>query len=413
MPLTSSVIFERYIARSRFRFFLSVFVPLTLLYAATASWHLGDFDVLTNAVSAWHLGNTGSPLLPGYEHLAQAPYEGFMGSFMGAPGGTVSKYPPGAAMLAAPLYALTPGELVLADISNAARPEIRTAIPLPPAWPSTLVAVLTTAAAMGILGLTFLMQGSAHQAWFAAWIAALGTSAWSVASDALLMHGPAMLWIALGVYLSSRQSYRGAGLAFGAAVLTRPHTAVIPAALGLGMGASQRSLHPVLRIGLASSLGVLILVLYNGLTFGQWSILGGYGRVFANKLVAPEALGFLRNLFGGLFDPAQGFLVQSPFLLLLVPGLLPAWRKTDPWVRGAAIGGLVYLLLQFKMNRYNPANATLYRYPLEALIASAPLWFAAYLYWLRGLWGRPHWRLMFKLTVLMAVGLQGIAIWLL
>lgn len=103
----------------------------------------------------------------------------------------------------------------------------------------------------------------------------------------------------------------------------------------------------------------------------------------------------------------------SPFLLLLVPGLLPAWRKSDPWVLGAAVGGLIYLLLQFKMNRYNPANATLYRYPLEALTASAPLWFAAYLYWLKGLWQRPVWRFLFKMTVLMAIGLQGLAIWLL
>jgi hypothetical protein len=410
MSLTFSAVFERYVARSRPRFFLSLFVPLTLLYAATASWHLKDFDVLTNAVSAWHLGNTGSPLLSGYEHLAREPYEGFMGSFMEAPGGAVSKYPPGAALLAAPLYALTPGKLALTDISNAARPDIRTQIPLPPAWPSTLVAVLATAAAMGFLGLTFLRQGRAHEAWIAAWIAALGTSAWSVASDALFMHGPAMLWIALGLYLSSAQGYWVAGLAFGAAVLRRPHTAVIPAALGLGMAIHQRSLHPVLRTSLASSLGVLVLLVYNGLTFGQWSILGGYGSVFADELVTPEAFGFLKNLFGALFDPFQGFLVLSPFLLLLVPGLLPAWRQSDPWLRAAAISGLFYLLLQFKMNRYNPANATLYRYPLEALTASAPLWFAAYLSWMRWSWRSTVRRFLFKTTVLLAIGLQFLAI---
>jgi hypothetical protein len=69
--------------------------------------------------------------------------------------------------------------------------------------------------------------------------------------------------------------------------------------------------------------------------------------------------------------------------------------------------------MQFKMNRYNPGNVTLYRYPLEALTASAPLWFAAHLHWLRGLWRRPKWRLMFKTTVIMAIGLQTLAIWLL
>ena len=412
LNLTIVTIFERVITRSRLTFFVSLLVPLTLLYSATASWHLHDFDVLTNIASAWHLGNTGSPVLPGYEHLARPPFEGFMGSFMEAPGGTVSKYPPGAALLAAPLYALTPGDLALETITNAARPDLETEIPWPPVWPSTLVAVIATALAMSLLGLTFLEQGTVREAWMATWVAALGTSAWSVASDALFMHGPAMLWIALGVYLSSRQHYWGSGLAFGAAVLTRPHTAVIPAAVGLGLGAYGRRMTPIVRVGLASSLGVLALLTYNGLTFGRWSVLGGYGAVFAEKLVTPETRSFLDNLLGGLFDPFQGFLVLSPFLLLLVPGLLPAWRRSDPWVRGAAIGGLIYLLLQFKMNRYNPANATLYRYPLEALTASAPLWFAAYRYWLKARWQRRGWRLLFKVAVLLAIGAQGMAIWL-
>jgi hypothetical protein len=170
----------------------------------------------------------------------------------------------------------------------------------------------------------------------------------------------------------------------------------------------MRDLRPIVRIGLASSLGVLALVAYNVWAFGQVSILAGYGESFATELVAPAPFFFVKNLVGGLFDPSQGFLVLSPFLLLLVPGLFPAWRRSEPWVGSAAIGGLLYLLLQFKMNRYDPANSTLYRYPLEALTASAPLWFAAYLYWLKGAGG--IWRRLLPKAVVLAIGIQIAAI---
>lgn len=255
-------------------------------------------------------------------------------SCVDAPGGVVSQYPPGAALLAAPLYALTSGDLESYAIGNPSKPELPAVyVPLPSFWQATAVAIITTAAAISILALVFLNQWTPQAAWIAAWIAALGTSAWSVAADSLYLHGPAMLWIALGVYLSSQRHYWASGLAFGAAVLTRPHTAVIPAAIGLGLG--------------------------------------------------------------GLFDPWQGFLILSPFLLLLLPGLFAAWRNSDTWVRAAAIGGLIYLLLQFKMNRYNPGNKTLYRYPLEALTASAPIW--------QRIWPR---------SVALAIGIQGVAVWL-
>lgn len=56
MTMPFSAVFERFLARSKLQYFLSLFVPLTLLYGATASWHLHDFDVITNTVSAWHLG---------------------------------------------------------------------------------------------------------------------------------------------------------------------------------------------------------------------------------------------------------------------------------------------------------------------------------------------------------------------
>lgn len=403
---------HRVVGGSTVRFFLSIFLPLAVIYGATANWDLPyDPDALSNVVAAWHLGNTGTVIAPGYEHLTVLPNHGAIVSFVDTPSGPVSKYPPGAAMFSAPLYALERSELETITVENLSRPEVGgIRFLLPAIWPATLSAVLATAAAMGVLGLTFVQIGSLREAWAAALIAGLGTSAWSVASAELFQHGPAMLWIALGVYLSSQQRYWSSGLAFGAAILTRPITAAIPAAVGLGIGAYKRAFTPIAQVGLASILGVTALLLYNRLVFGSLSIAGGYSAAFGDRLTSLELLSFFKNVLGGLFDPAQGFLILSPFFILLVPGLGRAWRRSDPWVRAAAIGGLVYLLLQFKLNRHDPANTTLYRYPLEALTASAALWFAAYRLWLTtaGLILRRLW----SPVVVLAIGIQGIAIWL-
>ena len=77
-------------------------------------------------------------------------------------------------------------------------------------------------------------------------------------------------------------------------------------------------------------------------------------------------------------------MLYSPFLILLIPGLPAAWRKAPAWVRGSAIGGVAYLLLQLKANRYSGGDSFWgYRYPLEMLAASAPLLLLAYTEWVR------------------------------
>ena len=52
-------------------------------------------------------------------------------------------------------------------------------------------------------------------------------------------------------------------------------------------------------------------------------------------------------------------------------------------MRGSAVGGLLYLLLQLKANRYSGGEGFWgYRYPLETLAASAPLLLLSYREWL-------------------------------
>ncbi|NBC47841.1 MAG: hypothetical protein GVY22_07605 [Gammaproteobacteria bacterium] len=402
-------LFENHIIDSRKRFFLSIFVPLSFLYAFTASWDLPyDPDAITNAVSAWHLGQHLSPFLPGYERFTEGPQALLFFHFVMTDKGAVSKYPPGAAFLAAPIYAVTPNPRRTVFLARPSHPEVdRVEILLPTFWQATIVSVLTTAAAISFLGLVFLTQGSPQEAWVASWVAGLGTSAWSIASDMLWQHGPAMLWLAFGLFLSVNQRFWSSGLAFAGAVLTRPHTAVIPACVGFASALRDRSSVPIWKLGLASLLGVLALVLYNYFVFGSFSTSGGYGGAFTENLVEPNLTGFFGNLLGGLFDPAVGVFVWSPFLLLLLPGILKAWRKTDLLLCGAAIGGLLYLLLQFKMNRYKPGLKIPYRYPLEALFATAPLLFASYLHWLKR---SRRLRSLLTKAVVLAIGLQLIAV---
>ncbi|NNC41124.1 MAG: hypothetical protein HKN95_10570, partial [Acidimicrobiia bacterium] len=78
----------------------------------------------------------------------------------------------------------------------------------------------------------------------------------------------------------------------------------------------------------------------------------------------------------------RGFLLWSPFLLVLIPGLRAAWKAAPAWVRGSALGGLVYLLVQYKANRFSGGGGFFtYRYPLEALTAAAPLLYLSYREW--------------------------------
>jgi hypothetical protein len=211
----------------------------------------------------------------------------------------------------------------------------------------------------------------------------LGTGVWSVAADSLWQHGPAMLWIIAGTLLSVEHRL-WSGLAFGAGVLTRPHTALVAAGNGLYQAWQTRRLRPALQIGIGAGLGLIALVAFNAVVFGSPSISGGYSSAFADRATSLNLFTWGKNIVLTLVDPARGLLAYSPFLLILAPGLPAAWRKAPDWIRGSAIGGLAYLLLQLKANRYSGGDTFWgYRYPLEMLAATAPLLMLSYTEWVR------------------------------
>ena len=85
-----------------------------------------------------------------------------------------------------------------------------------------------------------------------------------------------------------------------------------------------------------------------------------------------------RTLFDALFSRQVGVFVWSPFLLVLLPGIRAGWRAAPSWARGSALGGILYLLVQYKANRATGGDFVGYRYPLEALVAMAPVLFLAF-----------------------------------
>jgi alpha-1,2-mannosyltransferase len=358
------------------RVFLVVMAPLFILYLATASRALPyHVDALTNALTAWELGSQGTVYVDESPELTAPGSFGDVAWFVRTPAGhVVSQYPPGAALIAAPLYRLYPSSHV-ARIAGNNNPDIPgVTVQLPSLVPAAVAAALATAVAIALIALTLLEFVPSRSAVAGAYIAGLGTGAWAVASNALWQHGPAMLWIAFALYLTARRHLLGAGSAFGMAILTRPPLALVAAAVGLTVGLSRRSMKPVLTIGVGSSIGLGALVAYNWVVFGTPSISGGYGGGFTSNALHSSLGWYLQNILGSLVDPARGLLVWAPFLIILIPGLRKGRRAAPAWAKGAAVGGLLYLLLQLKANRFSGGGGFFaYRYPLEALTAAAPL----------------------------------------
>ncbi len=371
---------------SRLRLFGVVALPLLGLYLLTASWTLPyHIDTATNVFTAWELGTDGDVFLEDHEVLVSPEYVRTIAWIVPAQDSVAAQYPPGAPALAAPLYAVWPAEAQRIEVYNEAAPDVAPVeILMPPLGPAAITSAVVAALVAGLLGVAFSRVTDTRTAVIGAYVAGLGTGLWSVAADSLWQHGPAMLWIVTGTLLSASHRWL-AGLGFGAAVLTRPHTAVIAAANGLTQAWQRRSIRPAVEIGVGSALGLAALIGFNALVFGSPSITGGYSDSFATNATSAEVSGFFRNIFLALVHPTRGLLVYSPFLILLIPGIPAAWRKAPAWVRGSALGGLIYLLVQLKANRYSGGDSFWgYRYPLEMLAAAAPLLLLSYTEWVRG-----------------------------
>jgi hypothetical protein len=94
--------------------------------------------------------------------------------------------------------------------------------------------------------------------------------------------------------------------------------------------------------------------------------------------------GYVANVGDGLFGAGIGLFVWSPFLAFGLVGTIAAARRVPGWVVASALGGVVYLLVVFKLEPASGGGGfSYYRYPLEAVAAAAPLLAVSWRY----LWG--------------------------
>ena len=334
----------------------ALFFVLATIYLATASYSVQSIDTISADFPAWRFALHGDVTMTDYR-------DGSLW-FVEAGDRYVSNRFPGSWWIAVPAY------LVSLAWSSAFS-----------VVPGSVTAAITTAAAMVVLFHVLCHVTDQRSAAAAALVVGLATPTWTVSADALWTHGSAQLWLLLALLLWLRKHPAWAGLAFGAAVLTRPHLGVIAAAAVLA-AAYRRRWREAFGIAAGTAVGTALLLVYNLHVFGRLSVRGGYQpEISSAGGVGVES--FALNVLGTLVSPSRGVLVLTPFLLLLLPGLAAAWRQAPDCVRTATLGSTAYLLLQLWLNRFSGGYGFYgYRLPLEWLTLCAPLLVLSYRAWL-------------------------------
>lgn len=354
---------------------LVVVAVLAPIFALTATWsHPFGIDTLTNVLSGYAIATEGTTTTASYEPLSH-PAGRAVALYVDSPRGPVSQYPPGVALSIAPFYALSGVEAAPREVRSNYLDAPPVELPIPDAWPATLSALLTTVGGCAAVAVACRAGGARHRSASLVGIATgLTTGAWSVASDQPWQHGPAMLCIGVAVAAASRSRWWLTGVAFGAGIVVRPHIAVVAAAVGVGVTLSRRSVGPVVGVGGGALTGLASLLAYNHHVFGVVSISGGYPSDFADRALSPDVAVWASTVLEGLIHQDYGLLVWAPHAALLA---LWAWqdrRAVPDWSVAAALGGVAYLLLQWKANRASGGTGFFpYRYPIEMLTAAAPL----------------------------------------
>jgi hypothetical protein len=284
-------------------------------------------DTIPPTYTAWAIAQHGSLDLSRYPELQR--YVGVHIHAM-ADGRWLSIRPPGSALAAVPIMApfVLFNEQPLREVDMNHLGKLAGAV-----WTSAAVVVFF-----------FLSRRLAPAAaWPATILFAFGTCLWSVAAQALWMHGPATFWVCLGLYLLAAPGTGpgfgagfGSGLALGLAVLTRPTTALFGIATGLAL-LGQRRWRGVVGLALGAVLPLGGYCLFGWLEFGD-GLRGGYTYDIWH-LSPPFWLGF-----GGLLvAPSRGLLVYCPALLLLPLGVVVLWRMAG-WRRVLFVSWLLAAL---------------------------------------------------------------------
>jgi hypothetical protein len=177
---------------------------------------------------------------------------------------------------------------------------------------------------------------------------AFGTTTWVISSQALWTHGLAQLLIIAALLLLTGPCTAvraiAAGCFIGLVACNRQPDAILAAALGLYGVWWARRLAPLLVLGAALPVG--LVVAYNLEVVGH--LVGAYGLLVGKESFFEHDL--LPGLAGLLVSPTRGLFVFSPFLLLLLiyPGRLVRDREFAGLTVILGVGVVLQLLMYAK-----------------------------------------------------------------
>lgn len=357
---------------------LILFTFFLVLFSSTISWGLRvNIDSISSAATAWNLAQNGTL------DFAEIGMEDIYWGVEVEDGSVYTNRFPGNWLPAVPAYLIAPG--IDGDVGE--RNEV-------PIWPSSLTAAALVAAAAVVLNELLREDFAPRKALAITFVAACGTSVWTVAADALWTHSSGVLVLAAAMLSMRRGRYWFAGAWLGYAMTIRPTHAFTALGIGVALAIGQREWRRLAQIGIPSGVGLAALSVYSQVLFGTWLPTAGYtsrrvGSILGLDPGLTGAFTWSDQILGTFFNPYHGVLIYSPFLALCFLFLVPGWRRSSIWARAALVGGLLYWAAQLRGNNYiGGYNFFGYRFPIEPLwlgtIVFAHAWFVAVQ---RG-WGR-------------------------
>jgi hypothetical protein len=230
----------------------------------------------------------------------------------------------------------------------------------------------------------------------------LGTSAWSISSQALWPHALAALALSFLCWLFLTPSrgtpaYALAGLAAALAVANRPPMIVFAVLAALHVWRRQRR-HALVFAALPV-LGGAALLAYNLSVFRAAS--GGYRSFHFSSAV-------LSGVAGLLVSPNRGLFIYTPIMIFALYGAVRAWRDdARPWMRLLVVGVALHVLIYAGFSEWWAGYTFGPRYFTDVLPALTLL----LAFGLLPLWRRPAVRLLATVLIAYGVAVQAVGVY--
>lgn len=332
-----------------------LFLGVALVLSLTSTRGVASIDTTAPAVEAWHIATTGSPWL---DSVGRGVIDGNPWIHSVPNGHVVADRMAGSVLVCVPAYWVA-DRFGVHEFSMV---------------PAGIASAFATAGTALLLFLALRPRLRTQLASLAALAFCFATPTWAVSGDAPWTHTITQLGLAGAAYAAEKSSWWLVGAFCGVALLGRPHLVVVAAVIGLGESWSRRSLLPALKVGATAILALLMLLAWNRVTFGVWSVVSAGYQGHVETLVQ-SSMNPVVNSLGFLVSPDRGFLVWSPVFLLMLPAVVRHWSALPGWSKWLALGGAMYTAVQLRLNVFSGGDAFYgYRLGLELATCLAPMY---------------------------------------